>query len=519
MNRSYDTSPPPGELFREADELYKSLKQQLAGEECASWTHSDVEKHLESKGREILRLLYQSHLALRGTAEPTMAVVGDDGVERSHRRWTGRPLVSLFGPVRLERTGHSARGTDSRFPLDAELNAPPDTYSLEVRRRVAEQASQSSFDATVEAVARTTGATVPKRQAEELASKAAVDFDAFYASTALDVAPEETGELLVLTFDAKGIVMHKEDLRPGTRRAAERKQHKLRKRLSKGEKRNRKRMAMVAAVYTLQPWVRTPETIVRSLGPVRDVVSTGGRPKPEHKRVWASVAKDAETVIREAFDEALTRDPEQRKRWVVLVDGEPHQLRRVHTIAEELDIDIVAVLDVIHMLEYLWKAAHAFHKDGTPEAERWVSERLLRILQGGASSVAGGMRRSATRRKLSKSKRHAVDKAADYLLKYKAMLDYPTYLAAGFPIATGVIEGACRHLVRDRMDITGARWRLKRAEAILKLRALRSSGDFDGYWDFHEQQEFLRNHASRYAEHRPPALARPAWRSPLRLVK
>ena len=109
------------------------------------------------------------------------------------------------------------------------------------------------------------------------------------------------------------------------------------------------------------------------------------------------------------------------------------------------------------------------------------------------------MRRSATKRALTPERRRPIDRCADYLLKYAEYLRYDEYLAAGFPISTGVIEGACRYLVKDRMDITGARWSLDGAEAILRLRALKASDDFDTYWTFHEQQELRRNHLERYA--------------------
>ena len=108
------------------------------------------------------------------------------------------------------------------------------------------------------------------------------------------------------------------------------------------------------------------------------------------------------------------------------------------------------------------------------------------------------MRRSATLRRLSADKRKAVDTCADYLLNYKDMLRYDEYLLEGLPIATGVIEGTCRHLVNDRMDITGARWGLRRAEAILKLRSLHCSKDYEDYWDFYKEQTLRRNHLSQY---------------------
>ena len=114
--------------------------------------------------------------------------------------------------------------------------------------------------------------------------------------------------------------------------------------------------------------------------------------------------------------------------------------------------------------------------------------------------MAGGIARSATRRRIRRTQRKAADDCVRYLLRHTAYLHYDTYLAAGFPIASGVIEGACRHLVRDRMDVTGARWSLTGADAVLRLRALRSSGDFDEYWPFHEARELERNHLARYAD-------------------
>jgi hypothetical protein len=158
---------------------------------------------------------------------------------------------------------------------------------------------------------------------------------------------------------------------------------------------------------------------------------------------------------------------------------------------------VTLILDLFHVLEYLWAAAFAVHAEGSAEAALWVRTQLLALLRGRASQVAAAMRRSATMRALTASKRAAVDKCADYLLKYRDMLRYDQYLAAGYPIGTGVIEGACRYLVKDRMERTGARWTLDGAEAVLRLRALWTNGDFEEYWTFHLDREYERNHASR----------------------
>jgi hypothetical protein len=239
--------------------------------------------------------------------------------------------------------------------------------------------------------------------------------------------------------------------------------------------------------------------------------------------VWASLEKTPERVLREAFEQGLKRDPHKQRTWVALSDGNKTQLRLFRQLAKEYGIALTIVLDIIHVLEYLWKATTEFNQEGTPQAEHWVDVRFLEVLRGRSSEVAAGIRRSATKRGMKKVQRKAADKCASYLLKHRRYMRYDEYLDRGLPIATGVIEGACRYLVKDRMDITGARWGLARAEAVLRLRALRASGDFEQYWLFHEQREYERNHVARYADGlvpglRPPASKESIKRAHLRLV-
>ena len=157
-------------------------------------------------------------------------------------------------------------------------------------------------------------------------------------------------------------------------------------------------------------------------------------------------------------------------------------------------VSVTIVQDVIHVIEYLWKAAHALHRNEPDKREQWVQERTFELLNGNAQNVASGLRRAATREGLDQKQREPVDTAADYIQKNKQRLKYDEALEQGLPIATGVIEGACRHIVKDRMDLTGARWRLKSADAVLKLRSLKASGDLTEYLLFHFEKEQERNH-------------------------
>ena len=493
--------------YEQAREEFEHIVRHLDSEEVCSMTHSELERELEKKGRELMRMLLQEHLEARGPGQCAQPVRGADGIDRSRSRLQERKLETIFGTVPIERVGYGQEGSESLHPLDAELNLPGERYSLELRRRVAEEAAKSSFDETLGSIAKSTGGHVPKRQIEELVMRAAQDFDAFYEMRhAQPFVGEQSGSVMVITVDGKGVVMRRDDLREQTRKAAMERQHKMGARLSKGEKKNAKRMATVAAVYTIAPFVRQPEDLLCENNSAR---AQPLRPRPEQKRVWASLEKTPTEVIENAFQEATYRDPAQGKKWVALVDGNKTQLQILRGMAKDKGLKLTIIVDMIHVTEYLWDAGRAFHPQSGSELETWVRVRLLEVLRGKGGYVAGGMRRSATRRSLPCEKRKPVDDCADYLLNYAPYIKYDHYLAQGFPIATGVIEGACRHLVKDRMEVTGARWSLTGAEAVLRLRALRSSHDFDEYWIFHEAREYERNHRSLYADGTVPPTLKP----------
>lgn len=514
---------PLEEPFFSAQEKFKEIEAMLSSGEMMNKEHSEIESYLKTEGFELLRRIMQAHLDLRSEQEERTEVKDANEVSRTRVRPTERKLEALFGTVGIGRLGYSKHGLSSLHPLDAALNLPPDLYSHGIRRLVSEQASKESFSEVVSTISGLSGAEVAKRQVEELVRRSAVDFDAFYATRSVQTQAEvaETGSVLVVQTDAKGVVMRKEDLREATRKAALARTQKMSKRLSRGEKRNAKRMAQVASVYTIEPYVRTPEQIMSQLAPVHKAETE--RPKPEQKRVWASLEQSAEQVIGAAFEEAARRDPGREKTWAAVVDGNKPQLDLLKAFALRYGVVLTIVLDLIHVLEYLWRASYVFNERESQEAQEWVSARLLEILRGNSSLVAAGIRRSATLRGLTRKQRVSADDCADYLLDYGPYLRYDEYLAQGLPIASGVIEGACRYLVKDRMDLTGARWGLNGAEAVLKLRSLRASSDFEEYWRFHQQRELERNHKSKFANGQfpvqPPLAINQNKRARLRLVK
>lgn len=485
------------ESFADAENFFFQLTELLSNSHTKKMWLSEVESIVDDEGRELLRRLLQGHVDERGLCDMGDFIKGSDGIVRTHKRIRERQITTLFGTINIKRIGYSSRGRNSLFPKDSLLNLPKISHSFGVQKLVSQEVIRGSFEESIESIERMTGLKISKRQAEKIILATSSYFYDFYTQDEY-ILKETHKPLLILTLDGKGIAMRKESLRSETRQRAFDHPHKLKQRLSPGEKKNSKRIAVVASVYEVDRFVRSPQEIVDELFEQSDS-NKSIRPKPVKKRVWASLIHSFKTVVGEMFEEANKRDPNRKKEWIALVDGDKKPRQYLLHEAKKQGLKLTLICDFIHILEYLWDAGHVFFKE-SDETEQWVKERLLRILSGKSSLTAAGMRRSATNQKFDQTTRKNVDKCAKYLLNLSSHLNYLEYLNHGYPIATGVIEGACRHLIKDRMGITGARWGLNGAEAILKLRSLKVSGEFDDYWEFYEQQEFIRNHWNQYAD-------------------
>jgi hypothetical protein len=482
--------------FDRSRQLFEQVVAGLADPGCGELTHAQLEDQLTERCRELTRSLFQDHLDLRACREQRRpeGALGADGVARARaERGHQRDLATVFGTVTVTRIAYRAPGAANLYPADAALNLPVGRHSHGLRRLAAIEAARGSFEQAAAALERASGVRVGKRQVEALAEATTADVAGFYAQRERPACPD--ADLLVLTFDGKGIVMRPEALRDATAKAARATGRKLATRLSPGEKHGRKRMAELAGVYDATPAPRDPGDVISRPGQPR--TGTAG-PHARGKWLSASITDDIPAVITTAFDEAHRRDPDHRRPWIALVDGNTTQIEAIQAEATRRQASVTIVLDFIHVLEYLWKAAWSFFDPGDPDAEAWVADQATKILDGKATAVAAGIRRRATRFGYSPTERKGADHAAAYLTSKKPYLDYKTALANGWPIATGIIEGACRHIVKDRMDITGARWGLTGAEAILTLRALVTNGDFNAYWHYHLNQEHHRVHHAQY---------------------
>jgi hypothetical protein len=490
----------------EAFGALQSWNQSAAAQQADAY---DVEQELYRGGMEVMRFMLEENFRSRGlgdvgpcieTKPREQELEGQEPEEHAseeyepgrlgQRRQHGRNYESLFGTIRIERLGYGARGQQSIHPLDEELNLPGRKYSHVLQERGARRCGRGPFDEALDELETTSAGHIPKRQLEQVVVDAAQDFSAFYEERARAAPPPaESGSIITCGIDCKGVPKRKTE----AERAAPRKI-----RLGKGEKRTKKKMATVASVHTTEPYHRTAEQVVANLMDPDAPKPETPRPRPEGRRAWASLKQSKDEVIKEVAKEMQRRDPDGDKTAVCVMDGEKALKRRALKYLRQEFPALILVLDIIHVVEYLWKAAYAFHEPESEEARRWVRERLLRILNGEVSLVARGMRQSATKQALSPQEREVVDTACNYFLNNKDRMRYDEYLALGLPIASGSAEGACGHLVKDRMEITGATWNVHEdgAEAVLRIRALDKSGDWDEYWKFHMEQERKRLYAT-----------------------
>jgi hypothetical protein len=459
-------------------EAFRDLERWLASAICQQLGLPAVERETERRGRELMRLQLQAHIDGRGTGDlgPVLRVCEGDAlpVRYTLRRVHARRLVTLFGTVTVCRMAYGKRGQPSIHPLDAELQLPARRYSYEIQRRLVKAAVQGPFDEALEVLADTTGVAVPKRSAEQIVRDASVDFEAFYAqrSTFHQSADDP---ILVAAIDSKGIPMVKPEEASWTVR------------LGKGKKRQKKRMSTVAAVFSQSAVPRSPDAVVASLFLPAELTCTREPrvSRPRHKRVWASLLAGKDAFISGVRHEMLRRDADGEKTWVIVTDGERALQRRV---CEHFQ-DVVLILDLLHVLEKLWAAAYTLHAEGSAEAEIFVRERALRILRGQVSQVIKGLRQIVTKRRFTGSKRKTLMGVAAYFYRNRSRMCYKDYLDLGWPIASGSVEGACKNLIKDRMERSGMRWTPAMAEAMLRLRATYLSGDFEEYWDFHVRQD------------------------------
>lgn len=487
-------------IFTSAQEKFASLCAWLETHAQRDTMHDAIEMRVLTEIREVGRSLVQAHMDLRAEREkllPAPMAVGP----RARPRLLRRKLDTVLGTVRVARVAWQSTGEATVIPLDQTLGLPVVQYSFGVQRLVAEQAETMSFDRAGTALA-ALGIDVPKRQRELIVVRMTQDFERFYADRPLPANDTVSITTLnMMSADSVGVRVVPDALRDDTRKAAQKAAEAFEAAGSvRGDPMAPRighthdhRMAVVTLNWDQIPQPRTATDIIEQFKPSAERSRKAvDLPRPSRRRVRATVKCSQREAIVEMFDDAARRDPRRERRWVVLVDGSDSQREQVLAEARRREVNVDLVLDLIHALHYLWDAGKALHGGTTVAADAWVRAYVERMLTRPVSFVISGLRRIASDRGTAPKARNALRKCADYFDKNALGMDYAASLERGYPIATGHVEGACRHLVRDRMDITGARWSLEGAEAMLKVRSLMKSGDWDEYCRFHFRQEHAR---------------------------
>ena len=470
----------------EGDEQYRALLTYVLGAESQSAGAYEVElrvfRSVLALGRTVLRLCFER----RAAARPVRPVVGTDGTVLAYHDRRPVTYLSVFGKLVFWRHAFAAPGHPMVCPLDAELSLPERCYSDLLREWSGFGSADASFREVAASLERILGWSLSNQALETNAREDAVDVPAFYERPVEATAPTEAASILVAQADGKGIPM----VQPPTERPARR---------GKGHPSNRLREAVVTALYTIQPYPRTPEAVAAALLRDPDRPAPGPRPRPVNKELRATLDGKAVAVTRLAARAQRREGPQIRDR-VALTDGAEALQEKMRAALP----DYTLVLDIIHAVEYLWDAANALLGERHPERTAWVRSHLLALLRGQTDQVVTALTAVADEPTRSAAQRTAIAATIRYYRRNAPYMHYDQYLARGWPIGTGVIESACGHLVKDRMEQAGMRWTKAGAHAVLDLRAIRLTDDWDAYWAFHRQRQHQRLYGTASPVPAPP---------------
>jgi len=462
-------------IVAQIQQEFHGLLAYVTGPAARSQTAYTVEltlfRTLLTVGGLLLRLFFVQRAAER----PPEPVLTAEGVPLRYHDQRETPYYSIFGKLRFARHYFTAVGQPGCCPLDAALSLPERCYSDLLREWGAYDTTDAAYRETQTTLERILGRKLSIEALETSVLAAAQDVPAFLEQPAMLAAGQQEGPILVVQADGKGVPM----VQPRSADAP--------LRLGKGQKRTKKKEAVVTSLYTIAPYVRTPQEVVAALLQDRDGLAPAPRPKPVGKEVRATL-QGKEVALTRMAQRAAQREGAHIRARVALTDGATALQQQLETHCPTHTL----VLDVIHATEYLWDSATALLGETHPGRTAWVRSHLEALLAGQTAEVIASLDEAAAAPTCTATQRDVVQGAADYYRHNAPHMHYAVYLACGWPIGTGVVEGACGHLVKDRMEHGGMRWTAHGAQAVLDLRAIRLNAQWEAYWCFHRQQQHLR---------------------------
>jgi hypothetical protein len=455
---------------------FEQLIELVTSPESQTATLNQMERSLF---RRVLRLGFkflQLFLASRTHAESHAPQPGAQRTEVPYHSQKRVDYFSIFGKLEVEHAYFYRSGQPGIAPLPSALSLPERCYSDLLMESAELLAVDNAYDKGLAVIARLLGLTLSEAAVETLVADDSQAVKAFYAQKA-PVPAEEEGRLLVAQADGKGVPMvRSETAHPKARR-------------EKGDKKTHKKEAIAVAVYTIEPYYRTPQAVVDALfkkdpAPVLEV-----RPSPWHKQLFASL-DGKEAALKRLAIWAARREGSHLVHRVALTDGALALQKHMQTQLPGFSL----ILDIIHVDEYVWKAGTAIYGETDPQRSTWVEQQLLKILSSQTDQVIEELETRASQVTKRSQAGKVFRQVAHYFRRNLPYMDYAEYLRQGWPIGTGVIEGVCRHLVKDRMELSGMRWTVAGAGDLLALRAVNENGD----WEEYHQYRRLQRHKKLY---------------------
>lgn len=535
--------------FLKAQQRFQDLCELMRQAGREGWRMDEIERRAMPKLMRLGLEFLAGHVEREGTGDAGPEVAYDNGTLNRSQEPHSRRYLSIFGELLIERYIYAVReGQKAEYvPLDARLGLPAGENSYLLEEWQQRLCVKDAFGQSVEDLKTILGQGVSVRTAEGMNRSMAEYAEAYRVTQPLPPSAEEA-ELLVITGDGKGVVMRRplaEELRevreappvpaptpaptpapvpaaapasassgrrkrrarPATRRAGKARQRRAQEAVrkhhqrlpsaagtadqKKKKKNGKKQMAYVGAVYTIDRFPRTTDQVLDEMARRE---RSKERPRPQHKRVWAEMTRilegepvgGREWLFCSLALECRQRDPERKKTLICLLDGE----RSLWDMQRFWFDRAIGILDIFHVSEYVWEVAHCFHKKESEAAGQFATHHLRMILDGKVGYVLRNLRRLLDEKKeLGSEKRKTVREAITYFENNQDHMRYDEYLAAGYPIGSGVAEGACRHLVKDRLELTGMRWERKGAQSMLHLRAIYLNGEWDQFVNYRIEKE------------------------------
>lgn len=462
----------------------EELIEMVSGDASRDKTAYEIEGQLWREMLAMGQQLMQLFFAIQEKQESHQPVYEVDNNEYSYVGQRSRKYVSLFGDVRVGRASYWLKGMGSQLPLDDQLSLPERSFSDMVQERISELTTMMTYEEAVTVFSKWLGWDLSKRSLEQINADHADYVATYYEAYSAPEAPAKD-TILVVSADGKGIPMTRQDSPPAEARRG------------RGDKKTAKKEATVTALYTISPYKRTADDIIRALvsNDTLEPKSVAPRPKPSNKQIWATL-EGQQFAFEQLVKHVARRDTEQIAHYVALTDGNRGLKKQVQTNLPHFTL----IVDIIHVTEYLWEAVNTLLGETHPMREIWMQDALRCLLEADLHHLLNHLNYQLSG--LSKRKQDVLKKVIRYLNNNRDYMHYQDYLTKGYPIGTGVIEGACRHLIKDRFERAGMRWSKKGAQVMLDLRAVYLNGDWEDFQRFRRRKV----HQKRYGSLHPDVL-------------